>query len=62
MKQLVKNRPTPQTLEQTVQKAYKQLETVKKGIVAETQLKYVLWFKKWNLKNLLNQPPVQNSL
>lgn len=51
LKMKQKKLPTPQTLEQALQKAYEQLETDKKGIVAETQLKYVLPFKKLDKKN-----------
>lgn len=56
MKQLVKKPPVSQTQEQPVQKVCEQLETVKQGTVAETQLKYVLKFKKWNLKKPQTNP------
>lgn len=56
MKQLVKKTPVPQRQEQAVQKVCEQLETVKQGTVAETQLKYVLKFKKWNLKKTQTNP------
>lgn len=36
----------PWTLEQVMQKASEQFETVKKGTVAETLLKYMLQLKK----------------
>lgn len=52
LKMKQKKLPTPQTLEQALQKAYEQLETDKKGIVAETQLKYVLPFKKLDKKKI----------